>query len=243
MFKRVMLALLAIIVLNGIVMVGDALADNNKVSRKAHKKDYKVWYFAGLPVDYFILQIPFHEGTHAMAAGISSNYDVFKFQPYPHYTPDGSVFYVGSVSFSCHGTACDDKVGLGVISAAPYIMDTAVFATADLLLSTKVVNATSVAGRILYFAGMVVPWWDLSFNAVWANDISDAAHIATNLDIPRWSVMAVGMSVSAVGVWRLWHGYKRAFRTQSNGHTGDSNLVVVPMSDAGTLGASVRGRF
>lgn len=242
MLKRVLPALLAICFLQTLVTTGSALADDGGRKVEGKAKDHKWWYLAALPVDYFLVQIPLHEGAHAAAAGMSSNYEVDKFQPYPHFSPDGSAFYTGSASILCRGAACDDKVGLGVISAAPYFADTVVFATADLLLSTNTVEAASVSGRILYLAGMVIPWWDTTFNAVWANDLSDAAHIATNLGIPRWKVMAVGMGVSTVGIWRLWHGYKHAFHGQRH-DSKESNLVVVPMGDSGTIGATASLRF
>ncbi|TSC84618.1 MAG: hypothetical protein G01um101413_2 [Parcubacteria group bacterium Gr01-1014_13] len=224
--------------------VQSAIADKNskeipeaKVEKKA--KDGKVWYFAALPAYYLGVHIPLHESGHAFAGWLSPNYQVSNFKPWPHYNADGSRFFIGSVDITCVGKACDDKIGSGVIFLAPYITDTVLFTTSDLLLATNTVKPTSIPGRVLYFAGMVVPWWDFSYNAVWAIKGSDADHVARNFEIPRWSVMVAGASVSAVGLWRLWNGYNRAFR----GHAKESNLVITPISDSKTIGASVSMRF
>ena len=148
---------------------------------------------------------------------------------------------MGSVDISCYTkTACADKTGLGVIFLAPYMTDLEIFAVSNWLLSTEKVNPTSVAGRALYFAGMVVPWWHFSYNAVWAIKGSDADYIASSFEIPRWSVMAVGTTVSALGVWRLWKGYKRAFHSN---RSNESNLIIAPISNSQTMGVSVGGRF
>lgn len=210
---------------------------------EANPKDGKVWYFVTLPAYYFFVEIPIHEGSHALAAGLNPNFEVSKFQPWPHYTEHGSLV-LGSVMVTCASReACDDKIGLGVIFLAPYVTATTIFTASDLLLFTKVVEPASITGRVLYFAGMIVPWWDFSYNAIWATNISDAAQIAKNFQISRWSVMAVGTGVSVVGVWRLWAGYKRAFSGQTHGNVKESNLVIVPMGDSGTIGASAIMRF
>ncbi len=228
--------------------IQSVMADKNskqapevKVEKKA--SDGKVWYFAALPVYYLGVHIPLHESSHAFAGWLNPNYQVSNFKPWPHNSPDGSRFFIGSVDITCIGKACGDKIGLGVIAVAPYITDTVLFTTSDLLLSTKAVEPASTTGRVLYFAGMVVPWWDFSYNAVWAIKGSDADHIAQNFEIPRWSVMAVGMGVSAVGLWRLWGGYKRAFHGQSRSHAKESSLVITPMSDSKTIGVSASMRF
>jgi hypothetical protein len=233
-----------LVVILQVFFIQSTMADKNSkevVELKVEKKagDGKVWYFAALPIYYLGVHIPLHESGHAFAGWLNSNYQVSNFKPWPHNSPDGSRFYIGSVDITCVGKACEDKIGLGVISLAPYITDTVLFTTADLLLSVNVVKPNSVAGRILYFAGMVVPWWDFSYNAVWAIKGSDADHISRNFEIPRWSVMAVGTGVSAVGFWRLWGGYKRAF----HGHGKESSLVITPMSDSKTIGVSAGMRF
>lgn len=242
MLKKVLLALLAYYFLDAVTMIHSALADNDKAEHRSEKKDHKVWYFAGLPVYYFLVDIPVHEGSHALAIAINPNYTVGDYKPWPHLLNGGPHFLLGSVDAVCHSeNACADKTGMGVISLAPYITDTVLFTTADLLLSTNVVEPTSISGRVLYFAAMVVPWWDFAYNSVWVTDASDAASVAKNFGIPRWSVMAAGMSVSAVGLWRLWHGYKRAFHGQR--HPKESNLVIVPMGDSQTVGATASLRF
>ncbi len=225
--------------------IQSAMADENSppLSGAGKVKDYKVWYFAALPAYYFLGEIPIHESSHALAIGLNPNYQVDKFQPWPHYSADGSRFFFGSVDMVCNGKACDDKTGAGVIALAPYITATTIFTASDLLLSTKVVEPASITGRVLYFAGMVMPWGDFSYNAVWAIRGSDADQIASNFQIPRWSVMAMGMGVSAVGLWRLWSGYKKAFPGQSHSLANESNLVIVPMGDSGTIGATASMRF
>ena len=242
MKRRVLLVVLAMMFFAHSAMADDGGSPKGVHSGKA-TKSYKWWYFAGLPAEYFLVHIPLHEGSHALATAIDSDYEVGKFPPYPHLTEDGSGFYLGSVDIVCTGDACEDKTGLAVISLAPYITDTLLFSVSDLLLSTNVVEPTSISGRILFFAGMAVPLWDFSYNAGWAIDMSDAAHIATNLEIPRSAVMAAGMSVSAVGILRLWNGYKRAFSAPSKSHAKESSLVVAPIGSSQMLGLSVRGKF
>jgi len=218
--------------------VQSAMADHKKP--KAEKtKDHKTWYFVAAPLYYLGVHIPLHESGHALAIGLNPNYSLDNFQPYPHF--GNGHFYFGSADAVCKSKeACADKTGLGVIFLAPYMTDMEIFAVSNWLLSTERINPTSVAGRALYFAGMVVPWWDFSFNAVWANDISDAAQIARNFEIPRWSVMAIGTSVSALGVWQLWSGYKRAFHSYKGNESG---VVITPMHDSGKIGVSVGMRF
>ncbi len=239
----------AVVVLTAIILQAfffrSAIADKNskevpelKVEKKA--KDGKVWYFAALPAYYLSVHMTIHEGSHALVGAVNPNYDVSNFKPWPHLIDGGPHFVLGSVDFSCSGKGCEDKTGLGVISTAPYITDIALFTTSDLLLSANVVKPNSVSGRVLYFAGMVVPWWDLFSNStIWANKNSDANHIAQDFQIPRWSVMATGIGVSAVGFWRLWVGYKRAF----HGRAKESGLVITPMNESGKIGASIGMRF
>ena len=234
-------AVVLMVVLLQMFFIQSAMADDEKMKDKP--KDGKVWYFAALPAYYFLVEIPIHESSHALATGISPNYQASNFKPWPHYNADGR-FFLGSVDIACIGKACDDKIGAGVIAMAPYITATTIFTASDLLLATKAVEPTSITGRALYFAGMVVPWWDFSSNAtIWANKGSDADHIASNFQIPRWSVMATGIGVSAVGIWRLWSGYKRAFPAGSKRHANESNLVIVPTGGSGTIGASASMRF
>jgi len=238
MTKRILLAVLAMMFFSQ-----PAMADNKTKTRK--------WlYLAGLPVYYFGAQIPIHEGSHALAVGLNDNYAVTKFQPYPHFTADREHFFLGSVGIICRGAACEDKTGSGVISLAPYMADIVIFTTADLLLSTNAVEPTSITGRVLYCAGMAVPWWDFAYNSVWAVEISDANHISQSFEIPRSAVMTAGITVSAVGLWRLWNGYRRAFSAPSSGHAnlpagqaGESNLVIRPIGSSQMLGVSVRGSF
>jgi hypothetical protein len=240
MIKRVSILLVAIFL--QVFFVQSAMADDRKPKVVKKVKDHKAWYFAVSPVYYLTAHMTIHEGSHALAGAINPNYQVSNFKPWPHFIDGGPHFVLGSVNFSCIGKACEDKTGMGVISVAPYITDTVLFTTADLLLSANVIKPNSVPGRVLYFAGMVVPWWDFSYNAVWANKISDANHIAGNFQIPLWSVMATGMSVSAVGLWRLWGGYKRAFPGK-NSFAKESSLVIMPMKNSETVGISAGMRF
>jgi len=218
MMKRI--SILTVVACLQAFFIQSAMADDNptplngagKPKSEKKAKDGKFWYFAATPVYYLSVHMTIHEGSHAFVGAINPNYDVGDFKPWPHLIDGGPHFVLGSVGFSCSGKGCQDKTGFGVISVAPYITDTVLFTTSDLLLSANAVKPNSVPGRVLYFAGMVVPWWDLFSNStIWANKTSDANHIAQSFEIPRWSVMAVGMGVSAVGLWRLWKGYKRAF--------------------------------
>ncbi len=246
MMKRI--SILMVVICLQVFFIQSAMADVDptppsgagKATEKA--KSHKWVYFAALPIYYFGVQIPLHEGGHAFAGWLNPHYQVDNFKPWPHLINGGPHFVLGSVDIICASErACADKTGLGLISLAPYITDTLLFTAADSLLATNAVRPTSIGGRVLYFAGMVVPWWDFSANAtIWANKRSDANYIAVNFGIPRWSVMATGMSVSAVGVWRLWEGYKRAFY----GHQAkESNLVITPISNSKTIGVSAYMRF
>lgn len=230
---------LAVIMLQAF-FIQSAMADDEKPKAVEKAKDHKAWYFAVSPVYYLSVHMTIHEGSHALVGAINPNYQVSNFKPYPHLIDGGPHFVLGSVDTICIDKACEDKSGMGLISVVPYITDTVLFTTSDLLLSAKVVKPNSVPGRVLYFAGMVVPWWDFSYNAVWANKISDANSIAQNFQIPLWSVMATGMSVSAVGLWRLWGGYKRAFR---GNNAKESSLVIVPLGGSGNVGISASMRF
>lgn len=228
-------------------VLGDAknIENVHSAKRKHRAKDNKVLYFASLPVYYFFVEIPIHEGAHALAVGLNPNWKLTKFQPYPHYAKDRDSYIFGSITKLCaNKNRCPDKIGSGVISLAPYIMASTIFTISDALLYTESVDAKSTAGRALYFAGMVIPWWDLSYNAVWAVKGSDASRMAINFQIPLWSVMAAGIGISTVGAWRLLSGYKRAFSTCGKRcEFKKTDIVVAPMANSDTFGALVLGRF
>lgn len=242
MSKRI-LSVVVVVALFQVFFVRSVVADNEKPKVEARAKDYKWAYFAALPAYYLGVHIPVHEGSHALAIGLDSNYELGSFKPWLHFIDGGPQFLFGSVELVCRGADCDDDAGAAVIFLAPYITDTAIFTVSDTLLSRDVVNPTSFSGRALYFAGMVVPWWDFSYNAVWATDRSDANYIAQKLHVPRWSVMTIGMGVSAVGIARLWSGYKRAFPKHGRAKAKESNLLITPMGGTETVGVSVHMRF
>ncbi len=239
MFKQIVLAVSMLTLSASFVAAED---DKPKAEGKA--KDYKWAYFAALPVYYFVVEIPLHESSHGLAIVLSSNYEITKFQPYPHYDSAQGSFVFGSVSAICiNQEKCPDKAGLGKIALAPYIMTPILFVTSDVLLATNVVEPTSVSGRAMYFAGMVVPWWDFTYNTFWATDISDNAKVAEGFGMPRSSVIAKGAIVSIVGAWRLWSGYKRAFPKHPQAKAKESSLLVTPMGGAETVGLSVHMIF
>lgn len=238
-----------VVVLLGLLFSSSAMADerflplNGKQKVKDKTGNSKVPYIAALPAYYFLVQVPLHESSHALLAGLNPNWEARKFRPFPHLNENNSLVF-GSVDMRCYSVeACGDKTGLGVIALAPYVTATTIFMVSDAVLSTGVVNPASTTGRVLYFAGMAMPWWDFFFNSVWAVNPSDAAAIANSFEIPRWSVVATGIGISAVGVWRLWVNGKRAFPGQNHDQAKESNLVIVPMGDSGTIGASAILRF
>lgn len=227
-----------IIIFSQLFLIQSAVADD----KKNVAKDYKWAYFAGLPAYYFLMEIPIHEGSHGFAVALNSNYELSDFRPYPHFEQGRLLF--GSVGMVCEDqNACADKTGLGMIALSPYITTSTLFVTSDILLATNTVEPTSVAGRTLYFAGMVVPWLDFSYNAVWATDMSDAAKIAENFEVPRSSVVATGVIISLVGTWRLWNGYKRAFPKHGKSRSKESNLIIVPIGGDQTVGLTASMQF
>lgn len=243
MSKRVLAA--TVVALCQMFFVRPVVADDNsRLKAEQRSKDYKWVYFASLPAYYFVVEIPLHESTHGLAAGLSSNYEVVDFKPYPHYDSDNNVFLFGGVSMICSNQEkCPNGADLGKIAIAPYIMTSTLFVTSDVLLATNVVEPTSVSGRVMYFAGMVVPWFDFTYNTVWATDISDNAKVAEALGVKRSSVVATGLLISAAGAWRLWSGYKRAFPKHGRAKAKESNLLITPMGGAETVGVSLSMTF
>jgi hypothetical protein len=243
MSKRILSAIVAV-ALSQVFFTRSASADDNKPKAEGKAKDYKWAYFAALPVYYFGVEIPMHESVHGLAAAMDTNYKVVEFKPYMHYDSEQGAFLFGSVTIECSDESnCSDKSGLGKIALSPYIMTTILFATSDVLLATNAVEPTSVSGRVMYFAGMVVPWWDFTYNTVWVTDISDNAKVAEGFGMPRSSVIAKGALISIAGIWRLWSGYKRAFPKNVRAKAKESNVLVTPMGGTETVGVSLHMTF
>lgn len=243
MSKRSLFAVVAT-VLCYMFFVPSVSADNNKPKAREGSKDYKWIYFAALPVYYFGVEIPLHESTHGLAASLGSDYKVVEFKPYLHYDSTQETFLFGSVSMVCDNQEkCPDQAALGKIALAPYVMTSSLFVTSDILLATDVVEPTSVSGRVMYFAGMVVPWFDFTYNTFWATDASDNAKVAESFGMSRSSVVAGGALISAAGAWRLWNGYKRAFPKRGQVKDRESNVLVTPMGGAETFGVSIHVSF
>ncbi|OGH91697.1 MAG: hypothetical protein A2534_04795 [Candidatus Magasanikbacteria bacterium RIFOXYD2_FULL_39_9] len=234
--------MLAVVVLLQMFFAQSATADDKSLKVEEEVKDYKWAYFVALPGYYFGVEIPFHESMHGLAAAFNSNYDVVEFKPYMHYDYNQNRFLFGSVVMECE-KSCSDKVGLGKIALAPSVMTSTLFITSDVLLATNAVEPTSVSGRVMYFAGMVAPWLDFTYNTFWATDISDNAKVAEGFGMSRSSVVAGGALISAVGAWRIWSGYKRAFPKNIRAKAKESNVLVVPMGGAETVGVSLHVTF
>ena len=216
---------------------------DGKTDKKAKGHPWR--YLVGLPAYYFFVQAPVHETSHMLAVGFNPNYKLNSFQPFPHYDKDaGRLSFFGATNFSCaNEKACADKNGLGKIFLAPYITAAAIFTTSDLLLSTGAVDPGTTAGKLLYLGGMVMPWWDFAFNNVWAPTGSDSDQIARNFQISAESVMLIGMGVSVVGLWRIYVNHDRVFNRKAQSSTKKSSLIILPMSDSKTIGASASMRF
>ncbi|MEK9132491.1 MAG: hypothetical protein AAB606_02175 [Patescibacteria group bacterium] len=236
-------AFVALAVLIQIVFASSASADEASKSESL-KKD-RLWYLAGLSLYAASVGIIIHEGSHAFAVWVDSDFELINFRPYPH-IEDGRGFVAGSVELRCNelddANNCADKTGLGVIASSPYITDLTLFVASDILLSTGAVNPDSKAGLALYLVGMVYGLYDFSRNLIWAVEGSDPDQIARNFEIPRWSVVASASAVSAVGLWRLWVNGRRVF-FDADHSSKESKLTIAPMSGPESFGMTLSVHF
>lgn len=228
-----------------------ATPGKQKIAKREIVKNDRLHFLATLPVYIFTVGSVIHEGSHAAAIGLDDDFELVDFQPYPHIHPVNG-FVGGSVDVECNEyevdaaqARCADRTGLGVIAAAPYFTDVALFATSDLLLSTGAINPDSRVGLLLYLFGMGASWYDFGRNLIWAVDRTDPDVIAQNFDWPRWSVVTAATAVTAVGAWRLWVNGKRVFLDVDSTREIDGSVefTIVPMTTPESLGVWAEVRF
>ncbi len=228
-----------------------AQAQTAPTTQQSEEKDsnYPALWLLGGVAEYFVVHISVHESMHALAAGLASDWEVVGFRPYPHRSDNGESLVFGDMSSRClHPDPisgnCVFGADFGMITLTPYIADVAMFAVSDIMLSTGVVTPNSAGGKILFFVGMAAPWLDVAFNSTFSSfEGSDADFVAKSFHIPKWSVIAIGSGISAVGVWRLWINGKRAFGGSHPAVKENRHLTVTPMVGPGTFGASTSFRF
>lgn len=160
---------------------------------------------------YFMGYIVVHEGSHALAAQ-SFGWGIERFEPYPHTVirPDGERdFLFGCVRY--RNTPDDvSRSQLALVSVAPYITDTVLFTTADLLLSYAVDPHSAVA-PFLFVGGMVTPLVNFVTGLNCMDEHCDISRFSEWSGIPRGAVMMIGYSMAFVALWRCIRQFRRIF--------------------------------
>lgn len=237
--KRMLVVLMAL-------MMSASAARADEVSETESLSKNRLWYVAGLPLYIITAGIFVHEGSHALATMLDSDFELIGFRPYPHRLDDRG-WVGGSIEVRCKTLdertfRCADRTGLGVIASAPYITDLALFTASDFLLSTGAVNPDSGAGLALYLFGMGASWYDFARNLIWAIEGSDPDQMARNFDIPLWSVVATASAVSAVGAWRLWVNGQRVF-FDGNSTAKEAKFTITPAGGSDSFGVWAEVHF
>jgi|GEM_PF-3314955 len=222
------------------------------------------WHLAAVPA-YAFLQLNLHEGSHALT-GLALGYSVNEYRPYPHMITyrEKVTETVCTPTATDGGSGCVEKTGYvtrerfafgsvdlrgsgddwqkGLIYAAPVMTDVLLFTSADLTLTF--IDRRSWAAPILYFAGMVAPWMDFTYNVVIGRSAQN--------DVSRWTSLAgadtdlirfFGTCVAMAGLVRLiLRGYD-VFLIPAEGPTDGPTLTVMPMSGPGMAGLALGGSF
>lgn len=157
----------------------------------------KLWNLAGLPA-YFFLENFLHESSHALMAK-SLGEEIRSFKPYPHRSEDGVFLMGGFVTSVDHISKRD----ISLVSLAPYMTDTVIFVSTDLLLSYNVVEPRSVEGLIVYSVGMLAPFIDLVYNAHGFGGYNDFVIFSKAAGVNRFATLAVTEGVVMVAAMRL----------------------------------------
>lgn len=128
------------------------------------------------------------------------------------------------------------------IQAAPLIMDFAVFASTDLIIS-HYLDDDSLGATVALLSGMIMPLLDFSINVLGpGGDEIVAAAEAT--DTPKWLWQAAGGAIAVVGIWRVLdqarHLFLAGHRRESKSPNG---FAVFPLMSSTTVGLALTGVF
>lgn len=201
-----------------------------KPKLKFQKK--KLWNLAALPA-YFFLETTLHEGSHGVAA-LACGAKVTAFKPYPHMA-DGHLLW-GAVY-------TDGKLSRGndaVFTIAPYMTDIILFTSVDLLLGYRVIPPGSVAGLIVYIAGMLAPWINFVYNANNPRSISDFSQFSKITGMNRWALLALSDAIAAFAAWRLWVRGREVLFSAVPAKSSRFSLAPFASGDAKGVAALVR---
>jgi len=152
------------------------------------------WAFAFVPIIIPVHTLV-HESSHVLGAKIVGQ-DITSFKPYPH-THDGD-FYLGRVSWVSDTFPTKNERMISAL--APYVVDMAIFATADVLLSNGAVDIKTFWGITLYLFGIVAPLVDFAKGYSSSRDWQVARQLSRNRTIV---VNVLGAVALGVGLYRF----------------------------------------
>lgn len=201
-----------------------------KPKLKFQKK--KLWNLAALPA-YFLLETTIHEGSHGVAARVFG-LKVTAFKPYPH--KFRGTFVWGAVYTDRTLPKKEDAL----FTMAPYMTDIILFTSVDLLLGYRVIPPGSVAGLIVYTAGMLAPWINFVYNVNNPRSFSDFSQFSKITGMKRWALLALGDAIAAIALWRLWVRGKEVFFTAVSEKSSRFSFAPFASGDAKGVAALIR---
>lgn len=184
-----------------------ALAEEPKTELVLNK--HRIWHAAAIPL-HFLVHLEIHEATH-VATGLALGWKLNEFKPYPNIT--NGLFYFGYSNFKAPTnrlSTIHNEIILETMT--PYMLNAAMFTTADILLSSRAVNPKSVEGAIVFTAGMVAPWVDTFFNV---NNVftpnSDFTLMTKLTGGDRYAIMAITDAILIIAGYRIVHHFFTVF--------------------------------
>jgi hypothetical protein len=202
---------------------------------------------------YFFAGILLHESSHALM-GMACGFTVDRFYPYPVIVPIQQTaedepenrFYLGFTVFEPRPSEEVRNAQIALTAIAPFITDTLLFMTGDILLE-HAVDPHSIGAPFLLVGMMMVPLADFIIGLFTVNEGGDLRQFSDASGIPVGISAGIGWMAAVVGLWRVAHQFRRVFMEPVNESSGDgsneSAVSVLPILHEDVVGIGVIGSF
>ncbi len=213
------------------------------------------WRFGGqalmAPV-YFFGHILMHEGSHALM-GMACGFEVDRFYPYPVTVPiqqtaedePQDTFFWGLTIFEPRPVSEVEDWQVALTTIAPFMMDTLLFLTGDLILEYAA-NPHSVGAPFLLAGLMMAPLGDFIVGLLSTHDGSDLHQFSEASGVPYGITAGIGWAMVIVGLWRVAHQFRRVFMEptpEALERERGIAVSVLPIAHEDMQGIGVVGRF